>query len=565
MEKRVKILGTPGCGKTTELKKRYAELLDMGYNSRDITVMTFRKSAAEDIQKAIAENVSWSDLDELEIHVGTIHSICYRLIDTPDLLEAKDYASFAKEFKYTPYMKSKNRKAGIRSEDLEQAAQSGDLFDLYAWCKNTMTSPDKWYRYPGSSNITLPKERILQFFVDFDSYKKRTGKIDFTDMLQQVIDNKMMLNTKVLMVDEFQDLTPQMNHIFEMWKEGAEHVLIAGDPFQSIYGVFGGSPDFFNEWVADEIVILPHSHRLPLQIKDFARKILRMQGMVAPDVTAKTVFGNCITKMQYNDSYPVNDTELHLVRANYQIDGITMRFANEGKLFTTLKDRHGGWTQREIALVNAIISLRTGRELTLMQTRAIVCYFPEKMLDLSFSKKEFCIHSWYAELASSGVKIVIEPDTWKPDKSVTEEVLVWTPSDEIIEILQSEDPTYKMIETSKIFKAKINGIKSRKELINFSEAEKRRVMTIHGSKGLEATAVFLHTAITPKIQKAIVIPGKESKAEARVWYVGVTRALEYLYIVQDEGYNYNLPTIPSASEDFDVWVDDSEEIVYADW
>jgi len=76
---------------------------------------------------------------------------------------------------------------------------------------------------------------------------------------------------------------------------------------------------------------------------------------------------------------------------------------------------------------------------------------------------------------------------------------------------------------------------------------------------------LLHTGITPKIQKSIVIPGKESKAEARVWYVGVTRAIEHLYIVQDEGHNFNLPTIPSASEDFDVWADDSEETVYADW
>lgn len=563
MTKRVKILGTPGCGKTTELKRRYSELLDSRYNVSDITAMTFRKSAAEDIQKAIAENLSLIESDELESRVGTIHSVCYRLIATPDLLEQKDYTAFAKEFKYTPYLKVKDRSARISSEDIEQAAQSGDLFDLYAWCRNTMTPPENWYRYPGSNNIILPKEKIPKFFADFDAFKKRIGKIDFTDMLQQVIDNKIMLNTKVLMVDEFQDLTPQMYHIFKMWAKQAEQVLIAGDPYQSIYGVFGGTPDFFNEWDADEIIILPHSHRLPLQIKDYSHKILRMQGMVAPDVTAKTGIGNCITKIRYSDSYPLHDSELHLVRANYQLNGVTMRLAQDGKLFTTLKDRHGGWTRAEAELTNAIISLRTGLQLTMVQIRAIVEFFPEKMLNLPCSKDKFQKQNFFAELSLNGEVIIIESDSWKPDKRVIQEVLSWTPTDEIIDILQSDDPTFKMTKTSKVFKAKINGVKDRKERIKFSEAESRRVMTIHGSKGLEAYGVFLHTAITPKIQKAIVIPGKESKAEARVWYVGITRAMEHLYLVTDEGKNYNLPVITPAPVEEDlskIWADDGEEL-----
>lgn len=564
MTKRVKILGTPGCGKTTELKRRYAELLNSGYNVSDITVMTFRKSAAEDIQKAIAENLSLIEADELESRVGTIHSICYRLIATPDLLEPKDYTTFAKEFKYTPYLKVKDRDARISSEDIEQAAQSGDLFDLYAWCRNTMTPPEKWYKYPGSSNVILPKEKIPKFFSDFDAFKKRVGRIDFTDMLQQVIDNNIMVNTKVLMVDEFQDLTPQMYHIFDMWAKYAEQVLIAGDPFQSIYGFFGGTPDFFDNWVADEIVILPHSHRLPLQIKDFSHKILRMQGMVAPPVTAKNGLGNCITRIRYSDSYPLHDSELHLVRANYQLNGITMRLAKDGKLFTTLKDRHGGWTRAEAELANAIISLRTGRQLTMMQTRAIVEFFPEKTLDLPCSKDKFQKHSFYAELSLNGAVIVRESDSWRPDKRIIQEVLAWTPPDEILDILESDDPTFKMSKTSKIFKAKIHGVKDQKELIKFSEAEKRRVMTIHGSKGLEALAVFLHTAITPKIQKAIVIPGKESQAEARVWYVGITRAMEHLYLIMDEGNNYKLPVIPPAPVEEDLWADD-EELEHPDW
>jgi superfamily I DNA/RNA helicase len=103
-----------------------------------------------------------------------------------------------------------------------------------------------------------------------------------------------------------------------------------------------------------------------------------------------------------------------------------------------------------------------------------------------------------------------------------------------------------MVRDSVLFRAKMNGVKNRKELITLKEVKNRVVLTIHGAKGLEAEAVFLHTAITPRIQKALLIPGKESQAEARVWYVGVTRPKKVLYLVTDAGKNYTLPGVPSC-------------------
>jgi len=288
--------------------------------------------------------------------------------------------------------------------------------------------------------------------------------------------------------------------------------------------------------------------------------------MAAPDVTAKSGYGNCITKMRYNDKYPIHRSELHLVRANYQINGIAMRLAQDGKLFTTLKDRRGGWIRSELELVNAIISLQTGRQLTMIQLRAIVDNFPEKILDLPCTKEEYFKNNFLQEQALGGG--VVEIENWKPDKHTIKEVISWYPSDEILEILQSQDPTFKMKKNSKIFRAKINGVKDRRELIDFKEARNRRVMTIHGAKGLEALGVFLHTAITQKIKRAIVIPKGESRAEARVWYVGATRAIEHLYIVQDEGNNYKLPVIPKALADADItgidlFSDGGEDIEFA--
>jgi DNA helicase-2/ATP-dependent DNA helicase PcrA len=93
-----------------------------------------------------------------------------------------------------------------------------------------------------------------------------------------------------------------------------------------------------------------------------------------------------------------------------------------------------------------------------------------------------------------------------------------------------------------------NHIKNRIKLILLEEVKNRNILTIHGGKGLESEAVFLHTVITPRIQKALLITCKESQAEARVWYVGVTRLKKVLYLVTDAGKITPFPVFLHANE-----------------
>ena len=88
--------------------------------------------------------------------------------------------------------------------------------------------------------------------------------------------------------------------------------------------------------------------------------------------------------------------------------------------------------------------------------------------------------------------------------------------------------------------------------------------TIHAAKGAEAHAVFLHSYVTKAISEAIRLPCEKSRAEARVWYVGATRAQDHLYLVEDKGANYpHFPSIPPA--DIDVWAADVDELEHPDW
>lgn len=69
-------------------------------------------------------------------------------------------------------------------------------------------------------------------------------------------------------------------------------------------------------------------------------------------------------------------------------------------------------------------------------------------------------------------------------------------------------------------------------------APRVRVDTIHGAKGLEADNVLLLTDVNARIRRGIEL---DSDAEARVWYVGVTRAREALYpVIGQRGRGYDI-------------------------
>ena len=60
-----------------------------------------------------------------------------------------------------------------------------------------------------------------------------------------------------------------------------------------------------------------------------------------------------------------------------------------------------------------------------------------------------------------------------------------------------------------------------------------RVLTIHASKGAEATDVCCFDGITGKIAREMDRSEETRQNEARTWYVGLSRASERLHLMYD--------------------------------
>src|SRR5215831_14108998 len=101
-----KIYGPPGTGKTrrlTELAIRAAYL----YGPKRVCALTFTRAGAEELRGRIAASLGlnppsdeWSRRKYYAAHlpwVGTIHSLCYRLIDRQPVVSARDLTAFARD------------------------------------------------------------------------------------------------------------------------------------------------------------------------------------------------------------------------------------------------------------------------------------------------------------------------------------------------------------------------------------------------------------------------------------------------------------------------------------
>jgi DNA helicase-2/ATP-dependent DNA helicase PcrA len=301
----------------------------------------------------------------------------------------------------------------------------------------------------------------------------------------------------VIFVDEAQDLSPIQWRMYDILKKNSKYVILAGDDDQAIYGWAGADVKRFQDEKAKDI-ILPQSYRVPQSVQHIAGQILnripddrRIKKQWAPRPEPGTA--NHITTIE---DAPLHDGDwLILARTNDKLRKLkpTLR---DMAIYFELKGRKSYKTRLYTAIKN-YTRWTNGDTLSLSEIKDLFEFLEEeppteeRMYDLfewGYAKTQ----EWY--------------DVFKTDP---EESLY------IREMLRLKE------ELSKPARVKLS--------------------TIHAAKGGEATNVLLILDNTKKIRDAIEKSEDKHDEEQRVWYVGVTRTKQNLYILtakhEDKGYD----------------------------
>lgn len=502
MNNRTIIPGPPGTGKTHRLIHTHLEAELSTYKTLPdkICYVTFSNAAADEARKRIESQYSHLKFP----YITTLHSLgtdCLGIDTKTQLLEGKNWNDFKnfsqickdlnfqtktwengyKEYKNN-YMKiieyAKNKEI-----ELDDAAIELDLIDY------------------------IDQGLLEQINQDLIDYKEQFTMFEFSDMISKFVEKKLCPSLDVAFLDEAQDLSPLQWRMFFYIEQQCKRSYIAGDDDQAIYSFQGASPSTFIN-LKGKIDAREKSRRVPKLVHEVALSILdnideRMTkvweprdalGTVTEDLDIEDIdfsTGNWMILTRTNDQY------LPIVE---YLQGTGFRFdCKENPLLPTeLLEAIRVWKR-----------LNQGASVSGEEARKVYEY-------LNYQKG-------HVEFGFSSGKSLLSIDTVDLDTLMLEHGLKITGDWDQLDMTKEQRDYIQELVTSGE---------------DLMKPARIKVSTIHGVKGEECDNVIIYTDLEPIIIQSAY---RDKDTEHRLFFVGVTRAKENLFIMnQDYEHQYEI-------------------------
>jgi len=576
------LFGAPGTGKTQAGADIIVNVeLTRGVKLQDCTITSYTVDASNEIIARIFYMLGITDEKKIEdirqgMSWGTIHSICFRylmskgikiknVITVGDLRKWADSMGLEHRWTYdrsVVYTQQQILKYGmIEPQDTE----AGVVLQAIEWVKHQYFDkilsipPDKIedgilkltdiiheapILYESTVNVFNRKfktpsglfsiyELLPYFWIEYEMYKRRENKIDYTDMLLYAYNDKFIPDTKVLLVDEFHDISRLKYAIYKLWRDKHERTYIMLDDDQAIFQFIGASAEFGlqEQKTASRVTILSQSFRLPSLIKNYATSFIRANIHPSHRVDKQFepradggVFWH-VKKKVYLPSFVkqhLSGTGFILTRTNYHLKLVTRTLLSsvmsrepyQERILIPYRyirpDAISYYNIRFVNLINALIKYANQESITYEELYALLLRIRKEQLN-HIVKPGMIDFIRRIQKETYDFDFIIKNIFVKP-------VLI----DELITMLRMDDE----LENEIVSVAYAQGKPIELPI-------KLQIGTIHSAKGLQADTVFLINNITRRINRAIYKSRENWENEARVWYVGMTRAKERLYIIDD--------------------------------
>ena len=480
------ILGPPGTGKTTTLLELIEKELEQGTQPTDIGFFTFtRKAVNEGKERAMTKfGVSNNELP----YFRTLHSLAFRQLGLTreNVMGREDIIEL-------------NEKLNLKLTGRSQT-EDGHLFamthdDRLAFIENLarmryVSLEEQWH----SVDDAVGWFELERYARGLKLFKEDKLLVDYTDMLHKFIHEGTIPKLDVMFVDEAQDLSPIQWAVVRKLADNAKRIYVAGDDDQAIYKWAGADVDYLIN-NSKNALVLKQSYRIPASVHEYAKKCISQVGSrIHKTWHPRTDKGQVRWEPSINLLNMEQGDWLVLARTNYLLEEVDEYCRNEGWFFEVK-----GKTSLPESKVRAVINwerLRKGEHISLAECTNIFKYVKVK----DYKKID-----------------LLEAST-KPNLDLLQEQFPDLPTGEwydVFTLLRPAEISY------------IRAMLRRGEKI--TKQPRIRLSTIHAAKGGEATNVVLLTDITNRVYKNYQ---KNPDDENRVFYVGMTRAKENLFLIE---------------------------------
>ena len=492
-----KIYGPPGTGKTTRLINYAKTFYKLGTPLDKIGYFAFTKKAANEAVDRMLEAYPQLQRKNLK-HFRTLHSLAFNRLGMKksEVMQDEHYEDIGKKLgiEVTIYSDGQESTGFVDSDS--------EYFNLINAARIKEITIQEEYN-TGMYSYELEKNLLHILDAEVDNYKTSFKLRDFTDMIEQFNVSELCPKYDIVFIDEAQDLSPVQWKMVDIIRQNSKYVILAGDDDQAIYGWAGADVKKFQNISTKKDIILPQSYRVPKHVQSIAHKILERipdERRIKKHWKAREEEG-FVDHVTSIEDVPLSEGDwLILARTNDRLN----------KIKPILKDM-GIYFQ---------IKGRKSFKATLF--RSILNY-------TRWQKGEL--------LSLSEVKDIIECTG-----------MDFTPTEE--KMYDLADLTYdKTVNWFDVFVGDYEECLYIRKILSSGEKLSKdarvQLSTIHSAKGGEATNVLLILDNTKTIREAVDKSLEKEDEENRVWYVGVTRTSQNLYIMaaKKEAKGYDIENI----------------------
>ena len=484
-----KVIGPPGTGKTQTLLNKVMEYKEAGTPLDRIGYFAFTKKAAYEARDRLLETYLFLKKKDVK-YFRTLHSFAFRYLGLKEenVMQEEHYKIIGEEcglrIKYATY--EQNDFNGIFTSNSEYLS----LINLAAVKRiNVLDQLDKNEHL---GKIERDKLQIVEKHIE--DYKQTYGLIDYNDMIKKFTTQQQCPSFEVVFIDEAQDLSLLQWDMIRLLQQNSKDVYIAGDDDQAIFGWAGADVNSFIKFDAIELP-LKQSRRVPKIVHQ--RALLRLDNIksdrlakpwntpTSEEGTLKIFFSIDSINLLKGDWYI-------LARTNDLLRPIIKDLKKRGLYFETKQGR-----SINKSLYQDILNWekwKKGEELSTIEVQRLLERFSkkfketeDKLFKLSDLKTKYKLNSqlqWYDAFTAVG------PHT----------------------------------------KTYIRAMRSNGE--DLRRKPRIKILTLHSSKGGEATNVIILQNQTRNTIKGATKTIMKQDEEQRVWYVGLTRCSKNLFLIR---------------------------------
>lgn len=472
------ILGGPGTGKTTRLLREVTDFFAAGGRPSEVAFVSFTRAAVREARlRAPADT-------ELP-HFRTIHSLAYTALGLKrgEMMDRERYRDLSE---------LTGEELSDRSDPLAPAISTpGDelLFLDQAARAAQRSLEDVWHEH----DETIDWHRLQRFTRAYAQYRADLNLSDYADLLERYVMRGVPLAVRLAIVDEGQDLTAVQWAVIERAFGGVERLIVAGDDKQSVHRWAGAAVDTFLN-LPYPVEVLPLSHRVPKNVFSLATEVGSRIERARPNPWLPTDRAGELHYLAHPEEADLSQGEwLVLVRARSQLKEL-VELARHLGVFYSVKGV-SAFPEEHQRVITTYEDLRRGERRSMDAVTSV-------------------LRAMGRATAPSGVRLEAGRDYAALELGL-DPALPWH---EALTAISLDDREYYL--------------SCRRRGEKLLGAPRVRLETLHGAKGAQAENVLLLSDLTRRTARGLE---EDPDSEHRCFYVGVTRAVERLFVVAPRG------------------------------